>query len=457
MSTVSRYQRVTIEWRALLKLAVPIIIGQLANTAMGFVDTVMAGRVSPNDLAAVALGNSIWVPIFLLMSGILIATTAKVSYAFGRGAELEMGYLVRQGLWLGFALGCGLGVLLWNARPVMEMMGVDPILITPAIGYLQAVACGFPAVAVYLVFRCYSDALGLTRPSMVVGILGLLLNIPLNYIFINGHFGVPAMGGVGCGWATGLVMVFMMLAMFVWIRWAPYYKSSQIFSRWQWPEWSAQKSLLALGIPIGISIFAEASLFSVIALLIGGLGANVVAGHQIALNFSGLVFMIPYSLAMATTVRVGQALGANRPRDARFSAGVAMATGLICACISASFMFIFRDYIARIYTLDAAVLAVATSLIIYSAIFQFSDAIQVTAAGALRGYQDTRITMLITLFSYWGVGLPIGYMLGLTEQLGLAQGPAGLWQGLIVGLSCAALLLGLRLHKIARKQIYAAD
>ncbi|NLJ11486.1 MATE family efflux transporter [Denitrificimonas caeni] len=457
MSTVSRYQRVTIEWRALLKLAVPIIIGQLANTAMGFVDTVMAGRVSPNDLAAVALGNSIWVPIFLLMSGILIATTAKVSYAFGRGAELEMGYLVRQALWLGFALGCGLGVLLWNARPVMEMMGVDPILITPAMGYLQAVACGFPAVAVYLVFRCYSDALGLTRPSMVVGILGLLLNIPLNYIFINGHFGVPAMGGVGCGWATGLVMVFMMLAMFVWIRWAPYYKSSQIFSRWQWPEWSAQKSLLALGIPIGISIFAEASLFSVIALLIGGLGANVVAGHQIALNFSGLVFMIPYSLAMATTVRVGQALGANRPRDARFSAGVAMATGLICACISASFMFIFRDYIARIYTLDAAVLAVATSLIIYSAIFQFSDAIQVTAAGALRGYQDTRITMLITLFSYWGVGLPIGYMLGLTEQLGLAQGPAGLWQGLIVGLSCAALLLGLRLHKIARKQIYAAD
>ena len=457
MSTVSRYQRVTIEWRALLKLAVPIIIGQLANTAMGFVDTVMAGRVSPNDLAAVALGNSIWVPIFLLMSGILIATTAKVSYAFGRGAELEMGYLVRQALWLGFALGCGLGVLLWNAQPVMEMMGVDPILITPAMGYLQAVACGFPAVALYLVFRCYSDALGLTRPSMVVGILGLLLNIPLNYIFINGHFGVPAMGGVGCGWATGLVMVFMMLAMFVWIRWAPYYKSSQIFSRWQWPVWSAQKSLLALGIPIGISIFAEASLFSVIALLIGGLGANVVAGHQIALNFSGLVFMIPYSLAMATTVRVGQALGANRPRDARFSAGVAMATGLICACISASFMFIFRDYIARIYTLDAAVLAVATSLIIYSAIFQFSDAIQVTAAGALRGYQDTRITMLITLFSYWGVGLPIGYMLGLTEQLGLAQGPAGLWQGLIVGLSCAALLLGLRLHKIARKQIYAAD
>lgn len=455
MSNVSRLQRVTVEWRALLKLAVPIIIAQLANTAMGFVDTVMAGRVSPNDLAAVALGNSIWVPVFLLMSGILLATTAKVSHAFGRGAELEMGYLLRQALWLGLAIGCGLAVLLWNAQPVMALMGVDPLLIKPAMGYLRAVACGFPAVAIYLVFRCYSDALGLTRPSMVIGILGLLLNIPANYIFINGHLGLPAMGGVGCGWATALVMVFMMIAMFTWIRWAPYYKSSQIFARFQWPQWPAQKSLLALGLPIGISIFAEASLFSVIALLIGGLGANVVAGHQVALNFSSLVFMVPYSLAMATTVRVGQALGAERPRDARFSAGVAMATGLLCACVSASYMFLLREQIARIYTPDTAVLAVATSLIVYAAIFQFSDAIQVTAAGALRGFQDTRITMLITLFSYWGVGLPFGYMLGLTDKFGAAQGPAGLWQGLIVGLSCAAILLGIRLHKIARKHIYA--
>ncbi|HZJ94826.1 MAG TPA: MATE family efflux transporter [Thiopseudomonas sp.] len=456
MSSVSRLQRVTIEWRALLKLAVPIVIAQLANTAMGFVDTVMAGRVSPNDLAAVALGNSIWVPVFLLMSGILLATTAKVSHAFGRGAEQEMGYLVRQALWLGLAIGSALAVLLWNAQPVMVLMGIDPILIKPAVGYLRAVACGFPAVAIYLVFRCYSDALGLTRPSMVIGILGLLLNIPANYIFINGHFGLPAMGGVGCGWATALVMVFMMIAMFIWVRWAPYYQSSQVFVRFEWPQRPAQKSLLALGLPIGISIFAEASLFSVIALLIGGLGANVVAGHQVALNFSSLVFMVPYSLAMATTVRVGQALGAERPRDARFSAGVAMATGLLCACVSASYMFLLREQIARIYTPDTAVLAVATSLIVYAAIFQFSDAIQVTAAGALRGFQDTRITMLITLFSYWGVGLPIGYILGLTDKLGAAQGPAGLWQGLIVGLSCAAILLGIRLHKIARQHIYAA-
>ena len=181
----------------------------------------------------------------------------------------------------------------------------------------------------------------------------------------------------------------------------------------------------------------------------------MVAGHQVALNFSSMVFMIPYSLAMATTVRVGQALGRGEPRDARFSAGVAMATALVYACLSASLMLLLRADIARLYTPDTEVLAVASALLMYSALFQFSDAIQVTAAGALRGYHDTRATMLITLLAYWGIGLPIGYGLGLADWFGPASGPAGLWQGLVVGLTCAALLLGVRLQRSARRQIRA--
>ncbi|MBS7325372.1 MAG: MATE family efflux transporter [Thiopseudomonas sp.] len=446
-------QRLFAEWRALFKLATPIVIAQLANSAMGFVDTMMAGRVSPVDLAAVALGNSIWMPVFLFMSGVLLATTAKVSRAFGAGESERIGPLVRQALWLGLLLGCTLGLLMWNARPLLEWLGISPELITPAMGYLRAVACGFPALALYTVLRCYSDALGRTRPSMVIGLLGLAINIPANYAFIYGKLGLPAMGGVGCGWATALVMLCMMLAMLWWVRWAPHYQQHGPFSRWQWPQLAEQKSLLMLGTPIGISIFAEASIFSIIALLIGGLGANVVAGHQIALNFSSLVFMLPYSLGMATTVRVGQNLGAGRPADARFAAWVAMGTALLLACLSASYMTLLREPIARIYTGDPQVLAIAASLIIYAAVFQFSDAVQVTAAGALRGYQDTRITMLITLVSYWGVGLPVGYALGLSDTFGAAQGPAGLWQGLIVGLSCAALLLGWRLHHMGRKTL----
>lgn len=455
MPALTRPARIRAELRALLALATPIIIAQLAHTAMGFVDTVMAGRVSPRDLAAVALGNSLWVPVFLLMTGILLATTPKVAQRFGSGQHQEIGPLVRQALWLALAVGGGAAALLWNAEPVLHLMQVDPSLVEPAMGYLRGVACGFPAVALYHVLRCYSDGLGHTRLSMMLGIGGLLLNIPLNYVLIYGKFGLPALGGVGCGWATGIVMWSMLLGMLWWVNWAPYYRPSQLFARFDWPQWPVLRRLLAIGVPIGVAVFAEASIFSVIALLIGGLGATVVAGHQIALNFSSLVFMIPYSLGMAATVRVGQSLGREQPREARFAAGVSMATALAYACLSASLMLLWRSEIAQIYTASAEVIALASSLIVYSALFQFSDAIQVTAAGALRGYQDTRATMLYTLFAYWGIGLPVGYGLGLADWFGEPSGPRGLWQGLVVGLTCAAVLLGIRLARSARRRIRA--
>ncbi|MDM8349846.1 MATE family efflux transporter [Pseudomonas sp. sp1636] len=456
MPAVSRLQRVRTELRSLLVLATPIIIAQLAHTAMGFVDTLMAGRVGPRDLAAVALGNSIWVPVFLLMTGILLATTSKVAQRFGAGQQAAIGPLVRQALWLALAVGGAAAILLWNAEIVLQLMNIEPSLIEPSMGYLRAVACGFPAVALYHVLRCFSDGLSHTRPSMVLGVLGLLLNIPANYIFIYGKFGLPAMGGVGCGWATALVMIFMLLGMLWWVKWAPFYKPSQLFNRFEWPQWAVIRRLLEIGVPIGIAVFAEVSIFSVIALLIGGLGASVVAGHQIALNFTSMVFMIPYSLGMAATVRVGQMLGRGDPRQARFAAGVSMATALGYACLSASLMLLLREQIAQIYTADPTVIALASGLIVYAALFQFSDAIQVTAAGALRGYQDTRITMLLTLFAYWGIGLPVGYALGLSSLFGEPSGPRGLWQGLIVGLTCAAIMLATRLAGSARKRIRAA-
>lgn len=453
MSSSSRLSRARIEVRELLVLVVPIVIAQLAHTAIGFVDAVMAGRVGPQDLAAVALGNSIWVPVYLLMTGVLLATTAKVARLFGAGDENAVGPLVRQALWLGLAVGLICAAMLCSAAPVLRLMKVAPELVEPSMGYLYGVATGFPFIALYQVLRCFSDGLGRTRPSMVIGILTLLLNIPLNYIFIYGKLGLPAMGGVGCGWATAVVMIASLLAMLVWQKWAPYYQASRVFERFDWPNWAVIRRLLEVGLPIGIAIFAEASIFSVIALLIGGLGATVVAGHQIALNFSSLVFMLPYSLGMAITIRVGQALGRGQPREARFAAGIGILVALLLACLTSSGMLLGRDLIASLYSTDAAVLAIASGLIVFAALFQFSDAIQVTAAGALRGYQDTRATMLITLFAYWGIGLPVGYGLGLADWFGPASGPAGLWQGLIVGLTCAALMLGVRLQRCARRRI----
>ncbi|TLX57258.1 MATE family efflux transporter [Stutzerimonas nosocomialis] len=456
MPTQPRLARVLSELRTLFVLAFPIMIAQLAHTAMGFVDTVMAGRVSASDLAAVALGNSLWVPVFLLMTGIILATTPNVAQRFGADQQAQIGPLVRQALWMGLGVGTLCAVALWNAGPVLDLMRVEPALIDPSIAYLRAVACGFPAAALYQVLRCFSDGLGRTLPAMKIGIFGLLLNIPLNYIFIHGKLGLPAMGGVGCGWATAIVMCCMFLGMLFHVSREEHYRASELFARFEWPRWQPIGRLLSIGVPIGVAVFAEASIFSVIALLIGGLGAEVVAGHQIALNFTSLIFMIPLSLGIAITVRVGQSLGRGAPRDARFVAGVGIGAALIYACFSASSMLLLNEQIPRFYTADPAVIAVAASLFYYAALFQFSDVVQVTAASALRGYQDTRMTMVFTLFAYWGIGLPIGYLLGLTDWLGEPSGPKGLWQGLIAGLSCAAILLGIRLARSARREIRRA-
>jgi MATE family multidrug resistance protein len=248
----------------------------------------------------------------------------------------------------------------------------------------------------------------------------------------------------------------MLIGMAGWTAHAQVYRPCRIFQRFDAPDWRILRRLLRVGLPIGIAVFAEASIFSVIALLIGSLGVTVVAGHQIALNFSSLVFMIPYSLGMAVTVRVGHALGAGAARQARFRAGVGIGTALLYACLSASLMLLLREHIARLYTSDTEVIALAAALIVFAALFQFSDALQVTAAGALRGYQDTRMTMLITLLAYWGIGLPVGYSLGLSDWLGEPGGPGGLWQGLVVGLTCAAVLLCLRLHGISRERVERA-
>lgn len=453
MPVESRLARVRRELWALIVLALPIVIAQLAHTAMGFADTVMAGQVSPNDLAGVALGNSVWVPAYLLMIGILMATTPCVAQRFGANRQHEIGSVVRQALWLGFALGVFFAVLLWNARPLLDFLKIEPELADLTMGYLQGVAYGFPFMGIYQVLRYFSDGIGRTRPSMVIGLLGLSLNVPLNYVLIHGLFGLPQLGGVGCGWATGIVNIFMCLGMVYWAHRGSAYKPSRWLERFEWPSWASLKTLLVIGVPIGISIFAEASIFSVIALLIGELGAIVVSGHQITLNFTSMIFMIPLSLGMATTVRVSQALGAGRPRDARFIAGLSIGASVAYACCSATFLLLMRYQIAGMYSPNPEVIQLAAHLFLYAAIFQFSDVIQVSAAGSLRGYQDTRMPMLYTVFAYWGIGLPVGYILGLTDWVFPASGPSGLWQGLIAGLSVSACLLTVRLARSARREI----
>lgn len=446
----SRLMRSVTELRALIWLALPIIAAQMAHTLLGFVDTAMAGRVSPQDLAAVALGNAFWIPAYLFLTGVLMIVTSKVATLNGAGKLADTGPLVRQGVWLGLWLGLFCGGCLLLVEPVLHWMQVEAELIPLTIGYLIAVACGFPAVALYQALRGLSDGLSRTRPTMIIGFIGLLVNIPANYVLVYGKLGLPAFGAVGCGIATALVMWLMLLCMIVYLKRSPIFRACQLFTRFERPRWQQQRELLGLGLPIGIALFAETSMFCVIALLIGRLGTLVVASHQLALNFTSLIFMVPFSLGLAITVRVGHNLGLNGARAGLFAAKAGMLVALIFALLAASLVLLAADAIPYIYTNDAQVIAMASGLFVYAALYQVSDAIQVACAGALRGYQDTRIPMLLTLTAYWLIGLPSGYVLALTDYWGPARGAAGFWIGLIVGLTAAALFLGLRLLSVSR-------
>lgn len=453
MKPLSRNARLLKELKELFALIVPIFIAQLAYISMAFVDAIMAGHFSKQDLAAIALGNSIWVPVFLFMTGVILATTPKVAHLYGERNLHKIGPLIRQSFWLALFVCFVTTIVLCNARPLLIMMKTSPGTAAITMHFIYGLALGMPAIGFYQVLRCLNDGVSRPRPSMVICIIGLLINIPINYIFVFGKLGLPAMGGAGCGLASALVMWFMFLSFLWWVRVSPSYKKYNIFDRFDWPDWLTLKSLLLVGVPIGVAIFIESSIFSVIALMIAHLGDDVVAGHTITLNLSSLVFVLPYSIALAITVRVGIGLGAKDPIAARYSAHVGISLALILACCTTLLMLLFRDYLAALYTNDQTVMQLGSYLLIFSALYQLPDALQVTVAGALRGYQDTRIIMFITLMAYWAIAMPVGYSLGLSHYWGEPQGPKGFWISLSIGLSFASIFLGARFIYRSNKQV----
>nr|WP_245635048.1 MATE family efflux transporter [Marinobacterium profundum] len=439
------------EARILLKLGGPIMVAQLSQTAMGFVDTLMAGHVSARDLAAVALGNGIWILVFLTFSGVLMATTPMVAQHLGANRQQAAGTVFQQGFWIALCTGLLAFISVRNCAWLLQQLNVAPELAALTQGYLQAISWGLPAILLYQLIRSFCEGFGLTRVVMKIGLLGLLLNIPLNYIFIYGKLGLPAMGGVGCGWATSIVMLAMLLAGALYLWRSQAFTEAAPLSRWQRPSFAATRQFMQLGFPIGLSLLIEVSMFSLIALLLAPLGDITVASHQITMSFTGLTFMLPLSIALAITIRTGHLVGAADYPRARRSAFTGVLLALGCALVSCSVMLLFAHNIASLYSPDPVVISLAAQLLVIAAFFQFSDSIQVAAAGALRGYKDTSIPLLLVFVAYWLVGMPAGFILGLTDLAGPARGAEGFWYGLVLGLSLGALLLGTRLVWMTRR------
>lgn len=442
------------EFKQLVRLASPLLAAQLLSTGLGAVDALMAGRYSASDLAAVAIGGSLWLPAYLLISGLLIATTSMVARFYGAGDREAIVTTVQQSVWLALAVAAPCMYLLWHIDFALELLSVDPALAGITKAYLQGVAFGLPAVAIFSSLRSFTEGMGRTRPFMLSSLVAFVVNIPLNYGLIYGRWGLPELGGAGCGWATAVSM-WLQVAVLWWFTSQPVrYDNISLFSHWGLPRLASIRQVARLGFPISLGVFAEVSIFSVIALLLAPLGALVVASHQIALSVSHLIFMLPLSLAQAITIRTGYFLGRQRQDLANF----VVRTGLLSICLLAlttmSLILTFRHTIVGWYTTDAEVQILAAGLFIWMALYQLPDHIQIASNAALRAYHDTRTPLVLILLSYWGVALPLGVILGRSDWLGAPLAAEGFWIALLAGLSLTAVLLGSRLFSIARRALH---
>lgn len=441
------------ELRGLLKLAGPLIVNNLSIAGMTMADAMMAGRLGAESLAAVAVGGSIWFFGFAICLGILMAISPIAARHYGAGNPELIGRYTRQGIYLAVIIAIALIFIVYRyVGPALDIIGIDPGFRELTKGYVHAIVLGAPAIFVFLALRFTTEGIGETRPIMYASVLSLIVNVFLNWVLMYGHLGAPAFGAVGCGIASAITMWLIMIGLAVYMMRSSTYVPLKIFSRIGKFRPDILKEILMLGIPIAVTITAEAGLFNAVSVLMGTRGASISAAHQIAISFATTAFMIPLALSSAITIRIGHALGAGNAHAARYSGGFGIVVCALFMSLSAAFMLFFRETLVSLYTNDPSVTSIAISLLLAAAIFQIADGVQIGAAGALRGYKDTRFAMIINTFAYWVLAFPLAYMAAVTYRIA----PVYTWAAFIVGLSVAAVLLTWRYARLSSARIKTA-
>lgn len=444
-----QWQKYPENTQRLFKLSLPILMSQLAVSGMGLTDVVMAGLVSDADVSAIAVSNSIYFPLFLFVLGVLNAITPTVSYLNGSGQRELIAHQIRQGVWIVLLLSLPLLLVFLNSSLILDFMHTPAEFAGKTAQYLAVVSVGLVPALLSVNLRCMNDGLSNPKPAMMITLFGLLLNIPLNYLFIFGKFGLPELGAVGCGVATAMLNWIMFGLMLTYCKTNSAQKDIKLFEKWfEAPSKATLLKLFKLGTPIGFALFTEVMLFSTSSLVISPLGAQVVASHQIALQTSSLFFMLPLSFGIATTILVGQSLGKKQLENAKCLSYHAIFTGTAIAIVMAIIILLLRDLIPHAFTSDAKSIAIASGLLIFAAVYQIPDALQVVCNGILRGYKHTKPTLLITIFCYWLVGMPFGYILSMTDWLSEPMAAAGFWLMFCICLSLAGGLLFYQMRKI---------
>ena len=435
------------EAKRLLSLALPVFLAQVTLILMSVVDTIMAGQVSPTDLAALSIATGIWNPLLLALQGILLALTGIIAQFAGANDKKGISHYFQQALYLTVLL-CITGFsIAYLANIIILQLDTSPAIASLAYDYIQFVKWGVFGFLFFTTYRNMTEGMGMTKPAFYISLLGLAVNIPANYIFINGLFGLPAYGGAGCGIATAIVLTVMALAQVTYCQMSKKIDAKGLLIPFEKPNITTIATITKLGIPISLATFFEVTLFACIPLFIAHLGAVAVSGHQIAASVTALLFMMPLSLSIAISIRIGNLYGQNKFEQLKIAVSTSYLLAILIALFLAFITFIGRDVISQLYTDSPAVITLATSIMVLACIYQLPDALQVAANGILRGLKHTAPISYITFISYWLIGFSLGYVLARTDIIAPAMGPHGFWIGIIVGLTVAAILLMLTVSK----------
>src|SRR6516162_7850628 len=436
------------EMRATVAVAGPLAAANLAQMAMGFTNTVIVGSLGSAALAAAGLGASLYFTVALVCSGILTAVAPLAGHAIGAGDNRRAGRVAGAGLVLAALLAVPLVAALLAADRLLVVLGYQPTLAAEIGHFLGAIAWAAPGFLGFAVLRSFLVAASHSRTVMIALILCIPMNAGLNWVLVFGHLGAPALGIAGSGCATAVIQWLMFTGLGFYAFAAR--SLAQYRMRPTWRAWDEIGRILRLGLPIGGILGLEIGVFATTGILMGLLGADALGAHQLVMNCISVIFMVPLGIAQAATVRVAVALGSGMPEAARRAGFVALALGAAYMAIMAVVLVTAPRTIARIYVdtdapANRGLVGIALYLLVIAAVFQIFDGMQAIAAGALRGYRDTAVPLLLAVIGYWGVGFAGGWLFAFPA----GYGPVGLWSGLALGLAAVALMLSLRLRACA--------
>jgi MATE family multidrug resistance protein len=436
--------------RAIVQLAWPVLVAQLALMANAVIDTAMAGRLSAVDLAAVGIAASIAATVLMSLVSVLFALPPIIAHLYGAGRQAEIGRELHQGVWISLVLALLAILLLRHPAPFIAISDLQPAVEAKVRAYLDASSWGVPAAIAMRLFFGLSTGIGRPRPVMLFNLLSLLLKVPLNALFMYGLLGLPALGGPGCAVASAVDAWLLALLVWGWCLQQPEYAQFNLRRKFAAPERAAIVEFLKLGLPIGLTFVADVTAFTFMALFIARLGPVVSGAHQIAANLAALAFMVPLALGNATAVLAGQALGAGSPERARHTCGQGIRLGMAIALVLCLLFWFGAPLIAALYTTDRQVQQVAIPLIMLVGLYHLGDALQAVAVNALRGYKKSVVPMAIYTVTLWGLGLGGGVLLGLTDTFGPARGARGFWIAGIAGIWLTGALVALYLNAVSR-------